>query len=340
MAIKENVLGIKEIDCSNGLNTEDYNQIDPGILDCFPRTKYPVNLFHWKENIRVLSPVYRAGREIDRHLRARIRDLSEKGLLFFSRNQIDDYAACVACNLDTALDDPNLTWDEKAGVFIGELSRRQGAMFLHPMAQELDDLQKAIECLCAYLVEDSNRMAKVVWDVHGNISLENRRINASLIALAIYMEIHKGDIMLETLEVVAMGFFLYDIGMSKVSPMMLAKAQQLTPPEQRSMREHPKVGLEILNRLNLTRPEIAEPVIQHHERINGTGYPNKLKDDRIGQLGRIAGVADSYCAMITETPHSKGLPPINAAAELVTNERQYDQVVCRTLVRFLQTVQQ
>jgi HD-GYP domain-containing protein (c-di-GMP phosphodiesterase class II) len=338
MAIKENVLGVKEIDCSDGLNTEDYNQIDPGILDCFPRAEYPVNLFHWKENIRVLSPVYRTGREVDRHLRAKVRDLSEKGLLFFSRNQIQDYAACVACNLDTALDDPNLTWDEKAGVFIGELGRRQEAVFLNPMARELDDLQKAIESLSVYLVEDSTRMAKVVHDVHSNIFPQRRRINASLLALAVYLEMNKGEILLETLEIVALGFFLYDIGMSKVSPMMLSKTQQLTPPEKRTVREHPKVGLEILGKLNLTRLEITEPVIQHHERINGTGYPNKLKDDRIGQLGRIAGVADSYCAMITGSPHRKGIPPINAAAELVTNERQYDQVVCRTLVRFLQTV--
>ena len=202
MAIKENVLGVKEIDCSDGINTEDYNQIDPGILDCFPRTKYPVDLFHWKEKIRVLSPVYHVGREINRHQRARIRDLSEKGLLFFSRNQIENYTTCVAGNLETALNDPNLTWDEKAGVFICELGRRQEQIFQHPMAQELEDLRKAIESLCVYLVEDSNRMAKMVHDVHANISLERRRINASILALAIYLQMHKGEIFLENLEIV------------------------------------------------------------------------------------------------------------------------------------------
>lgn len=338
MAIKENVLGVKEIDCSDGINTEDYNQIDPEILACFPRTKYPVNLFHWKEKIRVLSPVYVAGREVNRHQRELIRQLSEQGVLFFSRNQIENYTACVACNLETALDDPNLSWDEKAGVFIEELARRQGKIYQHPMAQELEDLRKAIELLCVYLVEDSNRIGKVVYDIHSNISPERRRINASLLAVAIYLQMHKGEIFLENLEVITLGFFLYDIGMSKVSPMMLAKVQQLTPPEQRTMREHPKVGLEILTRLNLSRPEVTEPAIQHHERINGSGYPNKLKDNRIGQLGRIAGVADSYCAMITSTPQRKGIAPINAAAELVTKVGQYDQIICRTLVRFLQTV--
>lgn len=339
MAIKENVLGVREIDCSDGINTEDYNQIDPNILDCFPRHNYPVNLFHWKENIQVLSPIYVAEREVDRHLREKIRDLSKRGLLFFSRNQIEEYTSCVACNLNTALEDPNLSWDEKAGVFIHELCRRQTAIFMSPKAQQLEDLQRAIEALCAYLIEDSRRISTLVKGIHDDLSVEQRRINASIIALAIYIELNKANIFLEKLETVALGFLLYDIGMSRISPMMISKAQQLTPPEQRTMREHPKVGLELLTKLNLTRPEITEPAIQHHERINGTGYPNKLEDEHIGQLGRIAGVADSYCAMITNTAHNPGIPPINAAAELVTNERQYDQIICRTLVRFLQTVQ-
>jgi hypothetical protein len=338
MATKRNVLGIEKIECSDGPNIEEYNQIDPCILECFPRTRYPVDLFHWREDIQALTPVYRSGREVDRRLRASVEDLSARGLLFFSRNQIEDYTSCVACNLDAALDDPNLTWDEKAGVFIGELARRQDVLFSHPMPQELEDLSKALSSFCVYLVEDSRRMSKVVHDVHCSLAPERRRVNASILALAIYMEMHRGDIMLEMLETVALGFFLYDIGMTKVSPMMIARIQQLTPSEQRTMREHPRMGLDILNRLNLTRPEISEPVIQHHERLNGTGYPNKLSGDRIGHLGRIAAVADSYCAMVTEKPARKGMAPINAAAELVTNERQYDHMVCRTLVRFLQTV--
>jgi len=339
MATKENVLGVKEIDCAEGISTEDYNQIDPNILDCFSRQEYPVNLFHWKEDIRVLSPVYIIGRDVDRHLRVRVRDLSEKGLLFFSRNQIEQYTECVACNLDTALDDPNLTWEEKAGLFINELNRRQVALYAHHLGTYLEDLQRAVEALCTYLIQSPQRIARLVKDVHADLSVERRRINASIIALAIYVELNKGDITLELLETVALGFLLYDIGMSRLSPLMLSKPQQLTTSERRTMREHPNAGVDLLNKLNLTQPEIVEPVIQHHERLNGTGYPNKLKGESIGQLGRIAAVADSYCAMITDCAYRTCISPINAAAELVTNERKYDQVICRTLVRFLQTVQ-
>lgn len=337
MSVKQNVLGIREIDCSEGLNTEEYNQIDPEILDCFPRRSYPVDLYHWKEHIRVLSPIYRAERNVPPVLRKEAQELSKGGKLFFSRRQIEAYAKCVASDLNAAMEDPNLTWEDKSGIFIEELRRKQSAVFTHPMPEEVDTLTKALNTMCAYLIEDNRRMAKVVQDIHADLSEDRRRINASIIALAVYLEMNKSDIMLEVLEAVALGFFLYDIGMTKVSPMLLSKPQ-FTPREQRTMREHPKIGLEILTRLNITHPEVAEPIIQHHERLNGTGYPNKLSGDQIGPLGRIAAVADSYCAMVTDQKRKKGVPPINAAAELVSSERHYDQYVCRTLVRFLQTV--
>lgn len=339
MALVENVLGVMEIDCSNGIKTEDYNQIDPHILDCFPRTEFPVNLFQWKEDIHVLSPIYVAGGIVDYRLRSKAQELSEKGLLYFSRNQISAYTECISCNIDTALQDPNLTWNEFAWLFIHELSRRQIDLFLSPLPQQSEKLQQVVEALCRQLLEDTNRVASLVKEIHKDLSMDRRRINSSIIALAIYFELNKGDIFLDKLVNVTMGFLLYDIGMSRLSPMMLGKAQQFTPSEKRIMREHPNTGIQLLTKLEFTQPEIIEPALQHHERLNGTGYPHKLKGDDIGKLGRIAGVADSYCAMITDSAHRTCKSPINAAADLVTNERKYDQTICRTLVRFLQTIQ-
>ena len=120
------------------------------------------------------------------------------------------------------------------------------------MPQELDGLTRALSTFCVYVVEDSRRMGTVVQHLHCDLRPERRRVNASLLALAVYMEMHRGEIIIETLETVALGFFLYDIGMTKVSPMMLSRLQQLNPSEQRTLREHPRMGLEILNRLNLT----------------------------------------------------------------------------------------
>lgn len=317
---------------------ENFNQVDPETLDCFPQDRYPVDLYEWREKPGMLVRVYKAGDELNSSARARYAEVSRQENLFFSRRQIAEYTETLSCHLDHAMRDPNLTWEERASLFIKELAKRQEALFSHPMEAELDALASLISELCTQLAEDYTRMERLIREVHQNLVPERRRVNASLIGLAVYMEMHKGTVLVENLETAALGFFVYDIGMSKISPMMLAKRQQLTPMEQRTVHEHPTRGRDILTRLGLTRPEVFEPVLQHHERLDGSGYPDRLTGERIGRMGRIAAVADTYGAMVTDTPQRKGFPPIEAAGELISGKTKYDPVVSRILVRFLQSV--
>lgn len=325
--------------CPDEPNTEEYNQVDPCTLDCFPDHSYPVDLYRWRESAGTLSPIYRCGAEVHTRLRGILYALSEAGKLFFSRNQIRAYTECLSRNLDAALDDPNLTWNEKSHVLIESLGQRQQAMFQQPMPQELDNLDRIVETLCLYLIEDSTRMRRVVHHVHCMPLAARQRLNAALMALAIFLECEGEPVPLERMHPVGLGFFLFDIGMSRVSRMLSdKKSMQLVPSEQRRVQEHPLAGFEIAGRLNLVNPEIVEPIIQHHERLNGTGYPNRLRDRQIGKLGRIAGVADSYVAMITDRPHSPARPPLHAAAEIIKQDKVYDQSVARKLVRLLNAV--
>lgn len=319
-------------------STEDFNQIEPDILDCFPQDRIPVDLFLFREDTGMLKRVHKAGDGINKEKRKQLRAHSKAGTLFFTRNQIDTYTELVANDIATALKDPNLGWDEKSSVFINELRKRQDAMFEHAMPRELEGLNRVLASFCDHLVEDASRMAKVVQDAHTDLSPERRRINASLMGLAVYIERHRHTVLAETLGSVALGFFLYDIGMTKVSHLLIGKNRKLTPLELRTVREHPFKSMEIFERLGLEGPEITEPALQHHERLDGKGYPNQLPGHKIGILGRIAGVTDTYCAMITDTPQRKRFTPLEAAAELIQKDEKYDPVITRSLVRFLQTV--
>lgn len=219
--------------------TEDYNEIDTITFDCFPSGPFSVNLYRFNEETGSLAPVYRAGAEVPSSLRQELRGFSEQGMLFFSRNQIEEYAAMVSCDMGVALEDPNLTWDERAVLFIEELKRRQDDFFEHPMVGELDALVTPLKGLCGCLTEKPERMNRIVQAIHADLSPDKRRVNASLMALAVYMQLHHGEIMDEALEQVALGFFLYDIGMTKVSHLMIGKRQKLTPIEQRTVQQHP-----------------------------------------------------------------------------------------------------
>jgi HD-GYP domain-containing protein (c-di-GMP phosphodiesterase class II) len=117
---------------------------------------------------------------------------------------------------------------------------------------------------------------------------------------------------------------LMDCGMLAIPPHLLAKPEPLTADERRVVEAHPKYGAELL----LWRfPNIAGPlaaaIATHHERADGTGYPNALKGDDLPALGRLLRVADVYAALNEERPYRPAFDPRAAVTEvLLMAERQ------------------
>jgi len=109
---------------------------------------------------------------------------------------------------------------------------------------------------------------------------------------------------LETLE---FGAFLHDIGKIGIRDSVLLKAGPLDDAEWAHMREHPVKGYEIARRIEILHP-IMPAVRNHHERWDGTGYPDKLKGADIPLAARIVAIADAYDAMSTDRPYKAGLP--------------------------------
>ncbi|XEC96428.1 HD-GYP domain-containing protein [Paenibacillus tarimensis] len=92
--------------------------------------------------------------------------------------------------------------------------------------------------------------------------------------------------------------FLHDIGKSKIDLNILNKPGKLTEEEFEQIKQHPLFGYEIIN--NSFRDDlIALAALQHHERMNGTGYPNGMSGERIHPAAKIVAVADIYSAMIS-----------------------------------------
>jgi response regulator RpfG family c-di-GMP phosphodiesterase len=109
---------------------------------------------------------------------------------------------------------------------------------------------------------------------------------------------------LETLE---FGAFLHDIGKIGIRDSVLLKAGPLDDTEWIHMREHPVKGYEIAKGIEMLKP-IMSAVRNHHERWDGSGYPDKLKAYEIPLAARIVAIADAYDAMATERPYKAALP--------------------------------
>lgn len=103
------------------------------------------------------------------------------------------------------------------------------------------------------------------------------------------------------------GGMLHDIGKIGIRDNVLLKPGQLEPAERLAIQEHPRIGLSILERVDLP-PEVIAGVGGHHERLNGSGYPRGLAGDQVSLFPRLIAVADVYDALITDRPYRAALP--------------------------------
>ena len=111
----------------------------------------------------------------------------------------------------------------------------------------------------------------------------------------------------EGLETLEFGAFLHDIGKIGIRDAVLLKPGPLDDVEWTHMREHPVKGYEIARRIEILHPIMAA-VRNHHERWDGTGYPDRMKGADIPLAARIVAIADAYDAMSTDRPYKAGLP--------------------------------
>lgn len=126
---------------------------------------------------------------------------------------------------------------------------------------------------------------------------------------------------LETLE---FGAFLHDIGKIGIRDAVLLKPGPLDDTEWQHMREHPVKGFDIASKIDMLRP-IMGAVRNHHERWDGSGYPDKMVGEQIPLVARIVAIADAYDAMATDRPYKQALPLEECEAILnKTAGRMYD----------------
>ena len=120
----------------------------------------------------------------------------------------------------------------------------------------------------------------------------------------------------EELHKLSLGGLLCDVGKTRLPRELLAQKGKLNDEDAELVRQHVARGLEIVEKTPNISPRIIEIVATHHERHDGSGYPQGLKANEIPIYGRIMGLVDSYDAMTCVRPHATSRSPHKAVAEL------------------------
>ena len=140
----------------------------------------------------------------------------------------------------------------------------------------------------------------------------------------------------ERIEGIRLAAIVHDLGKISIPAEILSKPSRLTEAEMSMIRIHPRSGYEILRKVEFPWP-IAQIVLQHHERIDGSGYPQGLRGPDILLEAKILGLADVMDAMCSHRPYRPGIGLEKALAEISQNRGiLYDPEVVDACLKYFQ----
>lgn len=309
---------------------EEYYQISSEILASFPKYRPPVDLFYFKEDIAVLSPFSRKGARLSNEQVEEAARLCDEGMLFVSRSDHHIYSQHMVKQLDLVLQDQNLKEAEIVNICIQALKNRYNAFAQQPVKAVFDQLYNDILVVTEYISRDKTHINGFMRHLSTDNDPASHAVNTMSVGLWLWLKTTE-DSQRKKLDNVATGLLTHDVGMSKLPQFILTRSGPLKSEEREKVSLHPLQSAKIMQKLEMLSPEVVQACFEHHERMDGSGYPQKIKAEQLKTISRIAAVADSFSAMISERPWKAAKTPLEAANELASDNR-YDTKLGRYLV--------
>lgn len=174
-------------------------------------------------------------------------------------------------------------------------------------------LAMAIEAKDPYTRGHSDRVAKISVSIARGLGLPEDEVEAINIAS-----------------------ILHDVGKIGMPQSILTKPMPLTPDEFHEMRKHPRTSFDILSEIRFPYPNVANLAKDHHERLDGSGYPEGKRAGQIPMGARIIALADAFDAMVSDRPYRDSLPLLHALREIRSClNLHYDAAVGKVFFRTL-----
>ena len=197
----------------------------------------------------------------------------------------------------------------------------------------MDELRRAVQPAIDSVLRNPNALAWEVFSRKRSTENYNRSVGTAIWCLMFGRHLNFDRDMLEDL---AMGGMLLDIGNSMLPKSIATTSGAITEEQKTILRQHVEFGVKILADSQGVAQPVADMVCCHHERFDGSGYPQGMLGNQVPPFGRIAGIADCYDAMTSESAYSKPMAAYDAARAL--NEMRGKEFAAEVVGQFLATM--
>ncbi|MFT4103386.1 MAG: HD-GYP domain-containing protein [Burkholderiaceae bacterium] len=175
------------------------------------------------------------------------------------------------------------------------------------------DVKQAVDDMVSSIIDNPDALMWVARLRNEDTSTYTHGVRVALYMLSLGRHLGLPRSEMASLGMIGM---LADVGKIKIPRPLLEKPGMLNPAEYAIVKEHVRLGLESLNQRETLPDDVRQGIAQHHERLDGSGYPEGLAGDAICLYGRIAGIADCFSALITSRPYANAQAPQDALMNL------------------------
>ncbi|WP_286740216.1 HD-GYP domain-containing protein [Pseudoalteromonas sp. UBA2102] len=139
----------------------------------------------------------------------------------------------------------------------------------------------------------------------------------------------------EAVQQLAMGALLHDLGQAKLPQGIISRPSKLTSSEMDIIKRHVAQGLGLVKGEKGITPLILDMIVNHHERLDGSGYPRGIRAEKLSRPARMMAIVDVYDALTADRPHQEGDEPINALRYLLANKELFDAELVQHFIKCL-----
>ncbi len=204
-------------------------------------------------------------------------------------------------------------------------------IFSQPEAT-IKEAAKLVDSIAEIFLDSNDTVMHLIQQTSANEELYFHALNVSVLAMMLAHEMKCTEAQIKS---VGMAALFHDLGKVNVPDKILNKTEPLTKPEQNFFELHPDYGVEVGKKAGLP-PIVLEVIASHHEYLDGSGYPKKLKADAIRMPTRIVTIANVYDNLCNHTDPAQSLTPHEALSTMYAHRRpQFDPAVMATMIKSL-----
>lgn len=221
---------------------------------------------------------------------------------------------------------------DKMETLYTEFSKSMDTIFENPESPETVKESKIIvNNMIDTIMSDDFTVTSLITILSYDYYTHTHSLNASVYALCLGKELGLGKSELEDLGTAAL---LHDLGKSQVHKAIINKNGKLTEREFNEVKRHPAYGYELAKKLQITNNGVLLGIRHHHEKMDGSGYPDGLKEKQIHLYARIVGICDIFDALTTKRSYKAEVSTFDTLVMMKTQMgHQLDMDILNTFIQ-------